>query len=338
MTLDRIGMNRRQLLRRGMHACVGAAAAPALIIRALARSTAPATLDPNLSHDERRPRGFPAAELRIGIVALSSASGAAAAAAIAACTSGIELGMEEAGRTAKLLGRDVTLAGRADTMERAHKLLAANAISAIMCAANNDETAELALAATRQGVMLLNVLATADALRNDRCARMAFHVCASDAMRAGARRLWKASHPTDGEPETWAPSLDRFGAAQLNERFRARFSRPMDSNAWAGWFAVKVVWEASERARAVDGATITRYLEGDSAQFDGHKGVPLSFRRWDHQLRQPLYIVPSTSGARDSAARSQAAPVAVPATTEGSTRVALDALGTTEEASTCRWS
>lgn len=258
--------------------------------------------------------------------------------AVAECTSGVELGVDEAAQTAKLLGRDVSLAGRAATMNEAHKLLAMNPMAAIICAASTEETAELAAAATRHGVLLVNVLSTDDALRNDECARMAFHVCASDAMRSDALHLWKAKHTSSGDPRAWDARLDRFGAAQLNARYRARFSRPMDSNAWAGWFAVKVVWEASQRARAVDGATMTRYLEGDTAQFDGHKGVPLSFRRWDHQLRQPLYVVPTTSGAHANAAAAAVAPMTVPATTEGSTREALDALGTREEASTCRWS
>ena len=71
----------------------------------------------------------------------------------------------------------------------------------------------------------------------------------------------------------------------------------MDGAAWAGWMAVKVLWEASLRARTVEAAGIRAYLERESTQFDGHKGWPLSFRAWDHQLRQPLYLV-SADGAR----------------------------------------
>jgi hypothetical protein len=36
---------------------------------------------------------------------------------------------------------------------------------------------------------------------------------------------------------------------------------------------------------------IGQWLADDHARFDGHKGAWLTFRSWDHQLRQPLYVV-----------------------------------------------
>lgn len=149
-------------------------------------------------------------------------------------------------------------------------------------------------------------------------------------MENDARRI-AASH--DGAAgatvELWHASLERFGAGQLNDRFRARFRKPMDSAAWAGWFAVKVVWEASQRARVVAGDAIASFLERDTTAFDGHKGVPLSFRRWDHQLRQPLYVV-------DSPASRTAVVTTVP-TDPAPLRASLDALGTTAETTSCQW-
>ena len=55
--------------------------------------------------------------------------------------------------------------------------------------------------------------------------------------------------------------------------------------------AVKIAWETSLRAGSTDPAALLTFLEKESTQFDGHKGAPLSFRAWDHQLRQPLYAV-----------------------------------------------
>jgi ABC transporter substrate binding protein (PQQ-dependent alcohol dehydrogenase system) len=106
-------------------------------------------------------------------------------------------------------------------------------------------------------------------------------------MIAKARMLANASGPIS--IELWSSTLERYGAAQLNDRYRARFGRSMSSAAWAGWVAVKIAWEASLRARSVESNALLRVLESDATQFDGHKGTPLSFRRWDHQLRQPLY-------------------------------------------------
>jgi ABC-type branched-subunit amino acid transport system substrate-binding protein len=211
--------------------------------------------------------------------------------------------------------------------------------SAIVCAADASETAELARRAARMSAPLLNAGATADVLRSEQCSRLAFHISASDAMRADALQAGAAkpdtSRSTDAATvEQWHAKLERFGAGQLNDRFTARFGQPMSSAAWAAWFAVKVAWEASQRARATDGPSIAAYLERDTAQFDGHKGVPLSFRRWDHQLRQPLYIVavPTSAGA------SPSGPVITPVPSEpGAGRGALDQLGTREEQTQCRW-
>jgi hypothetical protein len=74
----------------------------------------------------------------------------------------------------------------------------------------------------------------------------------------------------------WHASLERFGAAQLNDRFRAA-RIPIDDQAWLGWFAVKMLWEAGVRGKALD-----------SMSFDGHKGRALTFGRTP-VLMQPLY-------------------------------------------------
>ena len=252
---------------------------------------------------------------------------------------GVDLGMDEAARAATLLGGTVSLVGPATTLRDARKLIADQAVSVVICNANDDETAELGEVVTEKAVLLFNASAGADALRNSRCARLLFHVVPSDRMRADAQRLWSAEGDRGSagaaDVTAWDARLERFGAAQLNARFEARFRRPMNSAAWAGWFAVKVAWEASQRARSIAAGAIAEYLERDGTQFDGQKGVPLSFRRWDHQLRQPLYV--TSAGSGDSTGATAAAPSPIPAPDATPPRAALDALGTTEKASTCRW-
>ncbi len=137
-------------------------------------------------------------------------------------------------------------------------------------------------------------------------------------------------------PTLWHHTLRRYGATQLNERFWTRFELPMDAPGWAGWFAVKIAWEAVNRASAARGSELVRFLESERAAFDGHKGRPLSFRPWDHQLRQPVYLVKPAAGPGDEegevvaelprAARGQAA----------ASQELLDRLGDSEEESRCR--
>lgn len=88
----------------------------------------------------------------------------------------------------------------------------------------------------------------------------------------------------------WHETLHRYGAQQLNERFRRRYGRGMDQHAWAGWFALKVVAEAALRARSDDPAALATWLLTPRARFDGHKGRPLAFDA-DRRLIQPAYRI-----------------------------------------------
>ena len=92
-------------------------------------------------------------------------------------------------------------------------------------------------------------------------------------------------------PTLWHPGLIRFGAAQLNERHERRFGTLMDPSAWAGWFGVKLLWEAALREGAGGNESpLEDRLIDPATRFDGHKGVGLGFRS-DGLLRQPLYLV-----------------------------------------------
>ena len=97
--------------------------------------------------------------------------------------------------------------------------------------------------------------------------------------------------------DAWSPDLERFGAAQLNDRFRARFGAgaTMRGPAWAGWFAAKVAAEAVLRARTQDPEAVADVLR--TARFDGHQGKPLAFAP-DGALLPPLHITGSMETSR----------------------------------------
>lgn len=98
------------------------------------------------------------------------------------------------------------------------------------------------------------------------------------------------AHVAGTWPVTWHHELDRFSARELNARYRRRFGRPFDARGWAAWAAVKLLGEAVVRAGSAEPSALLRFLEG-APPFDGHKGRALTFREWDHQLRQPLYLI-----------------------------------------------
>ena len=89
---------------------------------------------------------------------------------------------------------------------------------------------------------------------------------------------------------SWYHQFERYSARELNRRFLRRFGKPAEAYAWANWAAVKLVVEGVLRTGSTDPAALVSYLEGAPA-FDGHKGKSLTFRDWNHQLRQPMYIV-----------------------------------------------
>lgn len=99
----------------------------------------------------------------------------------------------------------------------------------------------------------------------------------------------------------WETTLDAYGARELNARFIQRWSQPMEPSAWAAYHAVKIVCDAAIGTGSVDGPTLMAYMESQQSAFDVYKGIGVSFRPWDHQMRQPMYLVRVEDVAPDAA-------------------------------------
>lgn len=91
-------------------------------------------------------------------------------------------------------------------------------------------------------------------------------------------------------PTAWARPHQEWGATQLQERFLHAAKRWMTDRDYAGWLAVRAVGEAATRVKSFDVDTIAAYLRGDAFELGGYKGVPLSFRPWDGQMRQAILL------------------------------------------------
>lgn len=89
----------------------------------------------------------------------------------------------------------------------------------------------------------------------------------------------------------WAPHFERYGAPQLARRFARATQRPMTSHDWAAYIAIKALLNAAlEQPAAPTAARLNAALNQPDFTLDGFKGVRLSFRAWDHQLRQPMLL------------------------------------------------
>ena len=91
--------------------------------------------------------------------------------------------------------------------------------------------------------------------------------------------------------QAWAPNFERYGAQQLARRFARTTRRPMTGHDWAAYVAAKAVLQAAlTRPAHITAAGLNAALGKPDFALDGVKGVRLSFRAWDHQLRQPMLL------------------------------------------------
>ena len=63
----------------------------------------------------------------------------------------------------------------------------------------------------------------------------------------------------------------------------------MESGDWAAWISVKMIIQSALRTRSIDFQQQRKFILGD-ATFDGDKGLAVSVRPWDNQLRQAVLL------------------------------------------------
>lgn len=239
--------------------------------------------------------GAPAAEaVVIGFVGDTSATAASA-------LRGVRVGVAEAAHAGRLVGRSLSLLRVETASPRGARAAARRLVGrgAVALVGGFDERScrEIAAVAERERVVFLNVACRSDALRRSTSAG-ALHVEASDSMYREA-----SAGATAGDTAVlWHPGLARYGAVQLNDRLVRAGVEP-DGPAWAGWMAVKAVWEGLLDAPRSSRPRLEEALTSAPAAFDGHKGEPLRFDPGTGQLVQPVYAV-SRAGMRRARAGS----------------------------------
>ncbi|MGH1330008.1 MAG: ABC transporter substrate-binding protein [Paracoccaceae bacterium] len=117
---------------------------------------------------------------------------------------------------------------------------------------------------------------------------------ANDFARYIPYNTWLA-RPTAGavgmQSKAWDRTVEQWGAAQLQGRFRVQSGRNMQPQDYAAWAAVRSLGEAVIRTKSADAQTLRTYMLSDDFELGGFKGRPLSYRAWNGQLRQPMPIV-----------------------------------------------
>lgn len=88
----------------------------------------------------------------------------------------------------------------------------------------------------------------------------------------------------------WTWAWERSGAPQVNQRFEDIAGRRMDAFDWAAWASVRSVVQSVVRSKSTEYDQVRSYMFGETLTLDGAKGQPMSFRPWDHQLRQGMLV------------------------------------------------
>lgn len=242
----------------------------------------------------------PPRDLRVGVIASGTSD--------AELLDGITFGLEEARHTASLVGWAVhRVESRPDEASGAHAVLAASQdppdvnvpVLHLTCASARtpDNLLIHPSVPTMQALLLTSLRADESSvvLRTDHAQRLVRGAAGA----TPALVLDASCHPTQAATGvrirrvvTWHPSLTRYGARQLRDRYLSRFGREMSHSAWMGWFGVKTVWESAVRVRgALDEGLGDRIRAG---RYDGHKGQALAFE--GNELSQPLYVVERAPG------------------------------------------
>ncbi len=106
-------------------------------------------------------------------------------------------------------------------------------------------------------------------------------------------RNWDA-RPVAGSaglaPTSWDAAHEQWGAQQLQNRFIQTFRRAMNARDNNAWLAMRMIGEAATRANSDDPQKLRAYLTGPDFSIAAFKGVRLTLRDWNQQLRQPILL------------------------------------------------
>ena len=91
-------------------------------------------------------------------------------------------------------------------------------------------------------------------------------------------------------PTSWHRTHEQWGATQMQNRFRRKSGRWMTTVDYASWTAVRSIGEAVTRISSNDVSKVKSYLLSDKFGLGAYKGVKVSYRSWNGQLRQPILL------------------------------------------------
>ena len=93
------------------------------------------------------------------------------------------------------------------------------------------------------------------------------------------------------EPLAWHFVIEQWGAAQLQNRFKALAQRVMNESDFNGYLAVRSIAQAVHQTNNGDPNKLLNFIHSDLFELAAYKGRKLSYRAWNGQLRMPIALV-----------------------------------------------
>jgi ABC transporter substrate binding protein (PQQ-dependent alcohol dehydrogenase system) len=91
-------------------------------------------------------------------------------------------------------------------------------------------------------------------------------------------------------PSAWHPASEQWGGTQIQNRFAKANGRRMLSKDMSAWTAVRILGEAATRTQSAEPEKIEAFIRADDFSIAAFKGQKLTFRTWNWQLRQPIFL------------------------------------------------
>jgi ABC transporter substrate binding protein (PQQ-dependent alcohol dehydrogenase system) len=91
-------------------------------------------------------------------------------------------------------------------------------------------------------------------------------------------------------PSAWHPASEQWGGTQIQNRFAKANGRRMLSKDMSAWTATRIIGEAATRTQGADPNKIEAFIRAEDFSIAAFKGQKLTFRKWNWQLRQPIFL------------------------------------------------
>jgi ABC transporter substrate binding protein (PQQ-dependent alcohol dehydrogenase system) len=91
-------------------------------------------------------------------------------------------------------------------------------------------------------------------------------------------------------PSAWHPASEQWGGTQIQNRFAKKNGRRMLSKDMAAWTAARIIGDAATRTNSADPQKISVFIRADDYAIAAFRGQKLTFRKWNLQLRQPVFL------------------------------------------------